>query len=336
MEQAIVAAYTQSTPSATDAPMIHEYPLEGTPPMMTHVRRTIAGETVIAGKGALEHVLEVCQLEPAVADEIRQVAKRLSMQGYRVLGVAKGATPTSGFPATQDEFNWAFLGLVALENPPKANARAVIQAFTDAGIRVKIITGDNLETAQAIARQVGLPDAERFQTGQQIMAMDAATLEGQVKQTAVFARMFPEAKLRVVEALKRNGEVVAMTGDGVNDAPALKAAHIGVAMGQRGTEVAKQAASLVLVNDDLGNMVNAIAQGRRIYQNLKKAVAYIVSIHIPIILTVAIPLIFDWRIANLFAPIHVIFLELVMGPTCSIAFENEPAEANQIDRKSVV
>ena len=330
MEQAIVAAYTQLKSIATDAAMIHEYPLDGTPPMMTHVRKTASGETVVAGKGALEHILNVCSLEPAVADGIREVAKRLSTQGYRVLGVAKGATPSSAFPTTQDEFEWSFLGLVALENPPKANARAVVQAFTDAGIRVKIITGDNLETAQAIARQVGLPGADTYQTGQQIMAMDAATLEGQVKQTAVFARMFPEAKLRVVEALKRTGEVVAMTGDGVNDAPALKAAHIGVSMGQRGTEVAKQAASLVLVNDDLGSMVDAIAQGRRIYQNLKKAVAYIVSIHIPIILTVAVPLIFDWRIANLFAPIHVIFLELVMGPTCSIAFENEPAEANQM------
>jgi len=160
--------------------------------------------------------------------------------------------------------------------------------------------------------------------------MDAATLEGQVKQTAVFARMFPEAKLLVVEALKRIGEVVAMTGDGVNDAPALKAAHIGVAMGQRGTEVAKQAASLVLVNDDLGSMVDAIAQGRRIYQNLKKAISYIVSIHIPIVLTVAVPLLLNWKLENLFNPIHIIFLELVMGPTCSIAFENEPAEAGQM------
>jgi len=142
--------------------------------------------------------------------------------------------------------------------------------------------------------------------------------------------MFPEAKLRVVQALKRSGEVVAMTGDGVNDGPALKAAHIGVSMGQRGSEVARQAASLVLVNDDLGSMVEAVRQGRRIYQNLKKAVAYIVSIHIPIILTVGIPLLADWKIANLFTPIHVIFLELVMGPTCSIAFENEPAEANQM------
>ncbi|RYF65454.1 MAG: cation-translocating P-type ATPase, partial [Cytophagaceae bacterium] len=159
-----------------------------------------------------------------------------------------------------------------------------------------------------------------------------ATLQQKVTTEAVFARMFPEAKLRVVEALKRNGEVVAMTGDGVNDGPALKAAHIGVAMGKRGTEVARQAASLVLINDDLSSMIDAIEQGRRIYQNLKKAVAYIVSIHIPIILTVAVPLLASWKWENIFSPIHVIFLELVMGPTCSIAFENEPAEKGQMQQ----
>lgn len=167
-------------------------------------------------------------------------------------------------------------------------------------------------------------------TGEQVMALEESKLRQKTAQTAVFARMFPEAKLRVVQALKLNGEVVAMTGDGVNDGPALKAAHIGVAMGKRGTEVARQAASLVLVNDDLSSMVDAIAQGRRIYQNLKKAIAYIVSIHIPIILTVAVPLLANWKWENLFSPIHIIFLELVMGPTCSIAFENEPAEVGQM------
>jgi Ca2+-transporting ATPase len=334
MEQAIVAAFGAINPSATidTYPMTREYPLGGSPPMMTHVRRPPTGKLVVAAKGALEHVLAVCRPEPDVAGRIRSVTKQLSEDGYRVLGVAQGSYQSPDFPAEQDDFAWTFLGLIALENPPKPNAGAVIRAFTDAGIRVKMITGDYPETAQAIARQVGLPDADMFVTGQQVMAMDEPTLRLEAARTTVFARMFPEAKLRVVEALKHNGEVVAMTGDGVNDGPALKAAHIGVAMGRRGTEVAKQAASLVLVNDDLGSMVEAIAQGRRIYQNLKKAVSYIVSIHIPIILTVAAPLLMNWRFANLFSPIHVIFLELVMGPTCSIAFENEPAEAGQMGR----
>lgn len=334
MEHAIVVAFEAMSQSETadPYPMVQEYPLAGSPPMMTHVRKAPTGELVVAAKGALEHVLAVCHPEPEVAGRIRSVTRQLTEDGYRVLGVAQGSYPSPDFPAEQDDFAWSFVGLVALENPPKPNAGAVVQAFSDAGIQVKMITGDYPETAQAIARQVGLPGADRFVTGQQIMAMDEASLRLEAARTTVFARMFPEAKLRVVEALKRNGEVVAMTGDGVNDGPALKAAHIGVAMGRRGTEVAKQAASLVLVNDDLGSMVEAIAQGRRIYQNLNKAVLYVVSIHIPIILTVAVPLLMDWKLANLFSPVHIIFLELVMGPTCSIAFENEPAEAGQMRR----
>ena len=333
MEKAIIAAYAAADPAGAAAPypMVQEYPLAGTPPMMTHVRQ-VAGEVVVAGKGAVEHILAVCRLAPAVADPIRLITKKLSGQGYRVLGVARGTYSPPNFPAGQDDFAWSFLGLVALENPPKPNAAAVLRSFAEAGIRVKMITGDFPETAQAIARQIGLPGAETLLTGQQVMALDAPTLQLRAADTAVFARMFPEAKLRVVEALKQNGEVVAMTGDGVNDGPALKAAHIGVAMGRRGTEVARQAASLVLVDDDLGSMVTAIAQGRRIYQNFKKAVFYVVSIHIPIVLTVAVPLLAGWAWANLFTPVHIIFLELVMGPTCSIAFENEPAEAGQMQQ----
>ena len=334
MEKALVAAYAAADPAGAAAlpPMRHEYPLAGQPPMMTHVRQAPNGELLVAGKGAVERILAVCHLAPTVAEQLREVTRQLSAQGYRVLGVARGTYGGADFPAAQDDFAWSFLGLVALENSPKANAAAVIKSFGEAGIKVKMITGDFPETAQAIARQVGLPGADTLLTGQQVMALDVAALRQQATATAVFARMFPEAKLRVVEALKANGEVVAMTGDGVNDGPALKAAHIGVAMGRRGTEVARQAASLVLVDDDLGSMVVAIAQGRRIYQNFKKAVFYVVSIHIPIVLTVAVPLLAGWEWANLFTPVHIIFLELVMGPTCSIAFENEPAEAGQMQQ----
>ncbi|MDO7852449.1 cation-translocating P-type ATPase [Hymenobacter sp. CA1UV-4] len=333
MEKALAAACAAHAPAVVAAvyPMVHEYPLAGTPPMMTHVRRAPTGQLLVAAKGAVEHVVAVCHLAPAVAGQVRDLTRKLSAQGFRVLGVARGAAPSEvGFPAQQDDFAWSFLGLVALENPPKANAAAVIQAFGQAGIQVKMITGDFPETAQAIARQVGLPGADTLLTGADVLALDAATLRQRVGGTAVFARMFPEAKLRVVNALKANGEVVAMTGDGVNDAPALKAAHIGVAMGGRGTEVARQAASLVLVHDDLASMVTAVAEGRRIYQNLTKAISYIVSIHLPIILTVTVPLLAGWPLANLLGPVHIIFLELVMGPTCSIAFENEPAETHQM------
>ena len=333
MERAIVTAFVAADPvrAAQSAPMVHEYPLAGTPPMMTHVRQ-VGGELVVAGKGAVEHVLAVCHLDVGATGKIREVTRQLAAQGYRVLGVAQAKSTLTGFPTGQDDFPWTFLGLVALENPPKPNAGAVIRAFLAAGIQVKMITGDSPETAQAIARQIGLPGAESAVTGEQVMAMDEGTLAPLARHTAIFARMFPEAKLRVVQALKASGEVVAMTGDGVNDGPALKAAHIGVAMGRRGSEVARQAASLVLVHDDLGAMVDAVAQGRRIYQNLRKAVAYIVSIHIPIILTVTWPLLLGWRLDNLLSPIHIVVLELVMGPTCSVAFENEPAEAGQMQR----
>lgn len=331
MEKAIIEPYEAHFSTVT-YPLAHEYPLEGIPPMMTHVY--LDGPVRVAGKGAVERIVSICRLPEADANIILKQATKRAEQGYRVLGVAGSDwPPDQDYPARQDDFPWTFKGLIMLENPPKANAKSVIQQFNRAHIVVKIITGDSPETARAIARQVALLHSDDILTGQQVMAMNEGELQARIKEVNVFARMFPEAKLHVVRALKANGEVVAMTGDGVNDGPALKAAHIGVAMGQRGTEVAKQAASIVLVNDDLGGMVKAIAQGRRIYQNLKRAVGYIVSIHIPIILTVTLPLLFGWKYINLFSPIHVIFLELVMGPTCSIAFENEPAEPRLMQQR---
>ncbi|WP_077922025.1 cation-translocating P-type ATPase [Spirosoma sp. 209] len=327
MERAIATA-CQAQSETDRLPLQYEYALDGIPPMMTHVYAAAAGSFRVAGKGAVERIIRVCRLPDADAEQIRQQANTLAARGYRVLGIAGSEWGDAPFPASQDDFTWTCKGLVALENPPKANASAVIGQFSRAHIAVKMITGDSPETASAIARQVSMPLGNRILTGPEVMAMTEADLQQQARETTIFARMFPEAKLRVIRALKANGEVVAMTGDGVNDGPALKAAHIGIAMGRRGTELAKQAASLVLVNDDLGGMVSAIAQGRRIYQNLKKAIGYIISIHIPIILTVVLPLLFDWPYVNLFSPVHIIFLELVMGPTCSIAFENEPAARN--------
>jgi Ca2+-transporting ATPase len=207
-----------------------------------------------------------------------------------------------------------------------------INTFHKAGIQVKMITGDYAETALAIARQVGLDGHYEVLTGEEIVRLTEDELRKKVKDVNVFARMYPEAKLKVIEVLRENGEVVAMTGDGVNDGPALKAAHIGIAMGQRGSEVAKEAASLILVDDDLSHLVEAVAQGRKIYDNLKKAIRYIVSIHIPIILIVILPLLLKWRLTGIFSPIHIIFLELIMGPTCSIIYENEPMESGAMER----
>ncbi|WP_461102812.1 cation-translocating P-type ATPase [Spirosoma koreense] len=335
MEQAIVSAYLAhcATTDLSQRTIVHEYPLSGTPPMMTHVYEPQTGSVQVAGKGAVERILHICRLTTSQKALIQQQASQLSTSGYRVLGVAASSWNKGVYPTDQDDFAWSFKGLLAFENPPKPNAHWVIEQFRGAGILVKLITGDYPETALAIARQVGLASGQQVLTGSQVLALSEADFRKAVTTTEVFARMSPQAKLCVIQALKANGHVVAMTGDGVNDGPALKAAHIGVAMGKRGTELAKQAASLILATDDLASMVNAIALGRRIYQNLKKAVAYIVSIHIPIILTITVPLLANWHFTNLFNPIHIIFLELIMGPTCSIAFEQEPAEKGLMRQK---
>jgi Ca2+-transporting ATPase len=222
---------------------------------------------------------------------------------------------------------------VAFYDPPKPNIAEVFKSFYQAGIKIKIITGDNTQTTAAIAAQVGFIEEGKSLTGDQLMEVTDDNIQKTVLETSIFSRMFPEAKLRIINALKAAGQIVAMTGDGVNDGPALKAAHIGIAMGSAGSEIAKDSASLVLIDDDLSKMVDAIAMGRRIYVNLKKAIQYIISIHIPIILTVLVPLMLGWIYPNIFSPIHVIFLELIMGPTCSIIYENEPMEKDTMDQK---
>jgi len=222
---------------------------------------------------------------------------------------------------------------LAFQDPPKENISATIQAFRQAGIQVKMITGDYAETATSIAHEIGLMQGEQVLTGEEVMQMDPQLLQSAASKTAVFARMFPEAKLKVIRALQDQGEVVAMTGDGVNDGPALRAAHIGIAMGKRGSELAKSAAALILTDDDLAHMVDAVAMGRRIYDNLQKAIQYIISIHVPILLIVSIPCLFFWPVQNIFSPLHVIILELIMGPTCSIVYEREPMEEGTMLKK---
>lgn len=307
--------------------IIHEYPLDGKPPMMTHVFANGEGKRIIAAKGAPEAILTLSILTREEKLAVEMQVQALAAKGYRVLAV--GEAPFSGdkFPPQQQDFQLQFYGLVAFYDPPKSNMQAVLQDFYSAGITVKIITGDNALTTQSIARAIGFVGADNSISGEALMALSEAELQQKVQEINIFTRMFPEAKLRIINALKANQNIVAMTGDGVNDAPALKAAHIGIAMGKKGTEIARQAASLILVADDLSKMVEAVAMGRRIYTNLKKAIQYIISIHIPIILTVFLPLVLNWIYPHIFSPVHVIFLELIMGPTCSIIYENEPMEA---------
>jgi len=334
MEKALHQLYERSaaTDKRKDSKQVHEYPLGGTPPMMTHLFSLPGGEVLIAAKGAPEGILRQCNLSIAELKHIEEQSLTFAKKGYRVLGVGKGAWEGRKWPVAQEDFAFHFLGLIAFHDPPKENITQTLQAFDKAGIRVKMITGDYAETAMAIAGQVGLPHNHEVLTGKEVLQLGNESLRQKVMEVNVFARMFPEAKLKVIDALKENGEVVAMTGDGVNDGPALKAAHIGIAMGQRGSEVAKSAASLILVDDDLGHMVDAVALGRKIYDNLKKAIQYIVSIHIPIILIVVLPMLLSWNFPDIFSPVHVIFLELIMGPTCSIVFENEPMEAGTMSR----
>lgn len=335
MEIALHDAYVKlgTTDDRPQYKMVHEYPLGGKPPMMTHVFEKVTGTRIIAAKGAPEAIMAVSNLSPAERLKIDSVITALATEGYRVLAVGLANFEGNQYPAEQQQFPFVFKGIVAFYDPPKKNIRAVFEAFYKAGIAVKIVTGDNAATTAAIAKQVGFVGYENSITGDELMKLDERELAEKVQGIQVFSRMFPEAKLRIINALKAQNEIVAMTGDGVNDGPALKAAHIGIAMGKKGTEIAKQAASLILVNDDLAQMVDAIAMGRRIYTNLKKAIQYIISIHIPIIFTVFLPLVLGWIYPNIFSPVHIIFLELIMGPTCSIIYENEPIEMNSMSDK---
>ena len=329
MEKAIWDAYQYHTPGNwhQQLKMVYEYPLQGRPPMMTHVyeRDNIK---IVAAKGAPERIIQVCGIADNEKIKITHHITLLAAKGYRVIGVASAVHSELHLPVSQDDFKWQFEGLLALYDPPKKNIHDVLQQFYDARISVKLITGDYPETAINIAGQVGVYNHLKCITGEEVMRMKEEELSEAIKTTNIFARMFPDAKLKVIDALKAIGEIVAMTGDGVNDGPALKSAHVGIAMGKKGTEIARQASDLILTDDNLQRMVTAISEGRKIFSNLKKAVRYIISIHIPIILTASLPLIFGWAYPNIFTPIHVIFMELIMGPTCSIFFEKEPVEEN--------
>lgn len=313
--------------------LVHEYPLSGKPPMMTHCFANEQGQRIIAAKGAPEALMQVSSLTEDEKRKMHEAIQQLTADGLRVLAVGISNFIGETYPSTQQELPLVLKGIVAFYDPPKKNIRKVLEDFYAAGIAVKIITGDNAATTGAIAKQIGLRDYDQSLTGDELMQLSETELNERVQKTTLFTRMFPEAKLKVINALKANQQIVAMTGDGVNDGPALKAAHIGIAMGKKGTEIAKQAASLILLEDDLSKMVSAIAMGRKIYTNLKKAIQYIISIHIPILLTVFVPLALGWLYPTIFSPVHIIFLEIIMGPTCSIIYENEPMEKNTMTQK---
>lgn len=331
MEKAIIDAFDglPGTSNYQRTAIIHEYPVSGTPPMMTHIYDD-NGNIIAAAKGAPERIMNVCHIPSAERSILQQYLVQLGKDGLRVLGVAS-AIHTGDFPVDQDDFKWKFEGFIALYDPPKKNAPDVIRSFYESGLDIKLLTGDYPETAIAIARQAGFQHRSLSYTGDQVMAMNDTDLQQAIISGNIFSRMYPEAKLRLVNMLAVMGHTTGMTGDGVNDAPALKAAAIGIAMGKRGTEMARQAADLVIADDDLSKISLAINDGRKIFHNLRKAIRYIISIHIPILLIATVPVILGWKYPNIFTPVHIIFLELIMGPTCSVFFEKEPVEQRAIN-----
>ncbi len=278
---------------------------------------------VIAAKGAPEAVADLCHLPPDRVETIRADVAALAGEGLRVLAVARGAYDGPDWPDSQHAFDFTFLGLLGLADPLRPGVPEAIRACAEAGIRVAMITGDHPATARAIARQAGIA-ADDLLTGAAMADLDDTALASRIRHTSVFARIMPEQKLRLVQAFAADGEVVAMTGDGVNDAPSLKAAHIGVAMGGRGTDVAREAAALVLLDDDFTSLVKTVRLGRRIDDNLRKAISYILAVHVPIAGMSLVPVLLGWPL--LLGPIHVVFLELIIDPVSSIVFEAEPEE----------
>jgi Ca2+-transporting ATPase len=311
--------------------LVREYPLSPELLALSHVWRSPGGqEYVIAAKGAPEAIADLCHLDTAAAGALARQVEAMAADGLRVLGVAKAAFREPHLPRTQHDFAFELAGLVGLVDPVRPTVPGAIQECYAAGIRVVMITGDYAGTAQHIAREIGLEPLDAVVTGPELDQMSDAEMQRRIRDVTVFARVVPEQKLRLVSALKANGEIVAMTGDGVNDAPALRAAHIGIAMGGRGTDVAREAADLVLLDDDFSSIVRAIRQGRGIYDNLRKAMAYLLAVHVPIAGISLLPVLF--RSPLVLLPAHVVFLELIIDPACSIAFEAEPTRADVMRR----
>jgi len=311
--------------------LVQEYSLTSNLLALSHVwKATGRDEYIIAAKGSPEAIADLCHFDPARRDALSRRVGAMADDGLRVLGVAKAYFKGTDWPGHQHDFDFAFLGLTGLADPIRPSVPAAVKECHTAGIRVIMITGDYPGTACAIARQVGLEADDGMITGDELDRMDESELRARIKKVNVFARVLPEQKLRLVEAFKANGDMVAMTGDGVNDAPALKSAHIGIAMGGRGTDVAREASALVLLEDDFGSIVQAVKLGRRIFDNLQKAMAYILAIHVPIAGLSLIPLMVGWPLV--FFPVHIMFLELIIDPACSIVFEATPEEADLMRR----
>jgi Ca2+-transporting ATPase len=309
-----------------DWQLVEDYPLSRELLAMSRVWRSPDHQhLLVAAKGAPEAIVDLCHLDADRRDTIACEVEALASEGLRVLAVARAVFRSRQLPEIQHDFDFEFVGLIALEDPVRPDVPAAIAECRAAGIRVVMITGDHPRTAMSIARQAGLVVDGRLLSGPEIDGLNDAALASRLVDTDVFCRVQPQQKLRLVQAFRARGEVVAMTGDGVNDAPALKAAHIGVAMGARGTDVAREAAALVLLNDDFESLVTAVRYGRRVFANLRKAITFVLAVHLPIVGLSVVPVLLGWPMVLM--PVHILFLQLVIDPACSIVFEAEPLEA---------
>ena len=312
--------------------LVKEYPLSHDMTAMTHVYEIPNKDSyLVFTKGAPETIFDLCKLNNLEREKYLGILNTMGERALRVIAVAEGSMIKHEFPTAQSDFNLHFKGLIAFEDPIRPEVPAAIQECLNAGIKVIIITGDFPITAMAVAQKIGFPSNVGLITGDELDQLNDSDLHKRIAQISIFARVVPSQKLRIVQALKAKKEIVAMTGDGVNDAPALKAAHIGIAMGNRGTDVAREAASLVLLDDNFASIVAAIRLGRKIFDNLQKAMSYILAIHMPIIGLTLLPALFS-NIPLLLMPLHIVFLELIIDPVCSIAFESEAEEKGIMSR----
>jgi len=318
-----------------DWKLLQQYGLTPQLRAMSHVWQAVEGDGeghVVAAKGAPEAIIDLCHLDAGAQARIAAAVDAMATSGLRVLGVARARYSGEQWPAIEHDFEFEFVGLLGLADPLRAEIVDAVAECHSAGIRVVMITGDYPATARAIAQaaQLDVSQPDQLLTGDDMVLMSDAELQQRMKRVSVCARIAPQQKLRIVQALKSNGEIVAMTGDGVNDAPALKAAHVGVAMGGRGTDVAREAASIVLLDDNFASIVRAVRLGRRIFDNLRKSMSYILAVHVPIAGLALLPVLLGWPVV-LF-PLHIAFLELIIDPACSMVFENEPSESDVMRR----
>lgn len=331
MEKAIADCYHLNFKDQVEEyTLIKEYPLQRELTAMTRVLEHHKNK-IIAAKGAPETIFKLCKLSESEIKVLQNIIKENASKGYRILGVAQGVGNISTLPESQTEIKYLFVGLLILEDPIRAEVPTAIKECKEAGIRVIMITGDHPETARSIGNQIGMDSNAEIVTGAELEKMSDEELKIKIRNINIFARVIPEQKLRIVLALKANNEIVAMTGDGVNDAPALKAANIGIAMGNKGTDVAREASSLVLLDDNFTSIVSAIRNGRKVFDNLQKAMSYIIAVHIPIIGLALIPA-FNSALPILLFPLHIVFMELIIDPICSIAFESEQEEKGIMQR----